>query len=232
MAVLWSSLSLGLLSVRRFFVREIGVLGLRLQIGHEPVHLFIPGLPKPDPVGLPRVDEPVEILSGLEQGIDELHHMGGMDVVIDRSVLDQELSLQVLDIVERVGFLVALGIVLGKSHVPLGIDGVIVPPVDAGGPGHRNVEFIRRLQQGHDGHVAAVGDSGDADAARIHIGTLGEVGHRGHQVLYVGLPQLPVARRLEFLAPAEKRQNQSDLCAFIPGEDYVWRRAFQYDRRS
>jgi hypothetical protein len=38
-------------------------------------------------VSLPGIEKPVKLFSRLEQGIHQLHHLGGMDVAIDGAIL-------------------------------------------------------------------------------------------------------------------------------------------------
>src|ERR1039458_5662293 len=85
-----------------------------------------------DAVGLLRVQHELELLARQLQGIGHLQGVLEQHVVILEIVKDEELAFQVCRFRGEGGVLIAVGILLGKAHVALGVDGVVVDPT-----GHR-----------------------------------------------------------------------------------------------
>jgi len=112
--------------------------------------------------------------SGAVEGVDELEGVGGVDIVVDEAVHDEEVSFKLIDIVEDGSQLIAAGILLGGAHVAFGPDGIVVAPIGGSGAVNGGVEDVRVLEQGHGGEVAAVGVADDADAASIDIWSAAE----------------------------------------------------------
>ena len=114
-----------------------------------------------------------------------------VDIVIGSSVGDAEhraLAAAVLfSTFPYTGEGIALGIVLGSIHVPLGIMGVVELPVVHSSAGDTVLEVVGAVGQGQDGHRAAEGESGDADLLSVHVG-------EGPQDAFYG-PELVVAGR-------------------------------------
>src|SRR5205085_7889136 len=76
-------------------------------------------------VSLVRVDQGLERFAGVDQ---RLHHARGvakMHVLIDHAVDQQQLSLQPLSVRQRRAASVALGVLLWRAQVLLGVGGVV-----------------------------------------------------------------------------------------------------------
>ena len=84
---------------------------------------------------------------------------------------------------------IALGVVLGSIHVPLGIMGVVELPVVHSAAGYTVLEVVGAVGQGQDGHRAAKGESGDADLLSVHVGEGPQVLHPLDVVGQLGLSE-------------------------------------------
>src|SRR5437764_967975 len=68
------------------------------------------------------VEHELALLARLLQGVDELHGVRHMDVVVNRAVYEQELAVEVCRRRQRPARLVAFGVVLRRQHVALRVD--------------------------------------------------------------------------------------------------------------
>ena len=115
------------------------------------------------------IDELHEGDVGLHEGFGELGGIAVVHVVIGCAVADEEGTVELLGARHRVA-VVAGGVFLGRAHIALGIDSVVVAVVGDGCHGHAGSEDAAALGHGHQRVEAAVAPAPDADAVLIDIG--------------------------------------------------------------
>ena len=98
--------------------------------------------------------------------------------------------------------MVAHLIVRRKAHVPLGVNGIVIPPVNHRSARDTETKDIGVLQQAQSRHVSAVGESKDANTTAVDVVSLP---HRCGQRRLIGkinLAKLAINRILKGLGAA------------------------------
>ena len=73
--------------------------------------------------------------------------------------------------------LIAVGVLLRRVHVALGVNRIVVVPIGDRGAGNARGEELA-VRQSERGHVAAVAATADADARRVNPRILADPTHR------------------------------------------------------
>ena len=113
------------------------------------------------PVG---VVEGFKLLIGRNEGIDEVHCILEVDVVISSAMDQQEISFQLVDMRDGRVVIVACWIQLGRLQVALGVDRIIVPPGGHRGYCDGRLKDVVADHQGKRGHVAPVGPAPNSNS--------------------------------------------------------------------
>ena len=103
-------------------------LQLSLQeVGH--LRVQVPsGISTRNPMVPVGVVKGFKLLVGRDEGIDEVHCILEVDVVISSSMDQQEIAFQLVDMRDWAIVIVASRIQLGRLQVALGVNGIVIPP--------------------------------------------------------------------------------------------------------
>ena len=110
-------------------------------------------------------------LERLTRALQRTGHLDGVleqHVVVLHIVRDHQLPFKVLGLHRQGRVLVAVRIVLGQTHVALGIDAVVIMPIGYGCASDTGLENARGIQKRVEGHKSAVTPSADSDARPVH----------------------------------------------------------------
>src|SRR5580658_9830647 len=88
-----------------------------------------------DAVAAAGVDLVFGILLGLDEFLRQLHGVGKVYVVVAGGMGDEQLTVKPGGIIDGRRVAVAVGILLGRAHVALRVDGVVLAPIGDRGPG-------------------------------------------------------------------------------------------------
>src|SRR5271168_5486124 len=103
----------------------------------------------------------VGITAAVNQGIQQFHGIGEVHVVVAGAVHEHQFAFDVFGLVDGRGIFVPLGVVLGTSHVALGVNGVVQLPVAYRRVGNSQLENVWSVKERFQSHVTAVAAAGD-----------------------------------------------------------------------
>ena len=99
----------------------------------------------------------LKLLVGRNEGIDQVHGILEVDIVISRAMNQQEVALQLIYMGDGRVVIVTSRIQLGRLQVALGVDRIIIPPGSHWRHRDGSFKHIISDHQGKRGHVAPVG---------------------------------------------------------------------------
>ena len=140
--------------------------GLQLPL-QEVSHLRVEvpgGVPSRNPMVPVGVVEGFKLLVGRNERIDEVHSILEVDVVITGSMDQQEIAFQLVDMRDGRVVIVASWIQLGRLQVPLGVNGIVVPPGRHRGYCDRSLKDVVADHQGKGRHVSPVGPAPNSNS--------------------------------------------------------------------
>ena len=157
-----------------------------------------------DAVVAVRIDQLSEVLVGLHQRLHILRRVLVVHVIVGQSVTDEQRAAQLLGPCYGVHLVVALGVLLRRTHVALRVNRVIESPARRRSNSHTSLEDRPSLRHRHQRVPAAVRPAPDAYAALVDVGLLSQPQGRLHLVARLELAQ-PQVRALLKLGPATAR---------------------------
>ena len=86
------------------------------------------------------VNHHVKLFARALEGVGEMPGVGGVYVVVDEAVQEEELAIQVFCMGEAGAGAVACRVFLGRAHVALGVNGVVIFPIGHWRAGHADVD--------------------------------------------------------------------------------------------
>src|SRR5580704_13922247 len=95
---------------------------------------------------------------------------------------------------------IAVGIFLRRSHVALGVNGIVSPPVRYWRAGKSSFENTSSAQHGHTGHVSAKAPSPNPNARAINVGLIRKPLHSGQLIRQLYFAKPMIDRRLEVMS--------------------------------
>ena len=136
------------------------------------------------------IQSEVDVLSRVGERGKQLHGVLRMHVVVHHRVDEEQVPREPVGALDGRALVVARDIVAEQSHVALGVDRVVQPPVGDRRVGDPHFEDVRIRQDRVDHAVAAVARPHDGDAAAVGPGLRREIARRLGEV--VALPAAEV----------------------------------------
>ena len=158
---------------------------------------MIAGVAATDAVVAVDVDILLEVLVGLHESLRVFGSILEVDVVVGKSVTDEQRTMEFLSSRYGVHLVVASLVLFRCAHVTLGIDGVVVAPAGGRCHCHASTEHRSSLAHAHESVPSAVAPSPHAYAVFIDVGLTAEPQGCLHLVECFFLAETQVSTLLE-----------------------------------
>ena len=144
---------------------------------------MIAGIAAIDAVVAVGVDELAEVFVGINESGDVLGGVLIVHVVIGQTVTEQQGSAELIDTGDGTDAVVAIGVLVGRAHEALGIDGVVEAPARGRGDGDAAAEYGPPFAHGHQRVPAAIAPAPNGDVLFVDIALLSQPQGSFHLVL-------------------------------------------------